>query len=132
MRLAKLLSLCGACAVTAAGLVLFAPPAHGQATVIVEKSVERIPTRRVSFADLDIASLAGAKMLNHRVGRAVNQVCYEAVGLTANFYEHVWCRSSAWRRARPQIARAVQHARDVAAIGTSDLTAVAITISSPK
>ena len=42
------------------------------------------------------------------------------------------CSGGAWGQARPQIALAVQRARDIAATGTSAITAAALVISLPK
>jgi hypothetical protein len=39
------------------------------------------------------------------------------------------CDNRAWGEARPQIARAVQRAHDIASTGTSPIAAAAITIS---
>ncbi len=41
------------------------------------------------------------------------------------------CDTSAWGGARPQIARAVQRAREIAATGSSTIAAAAITIAVP-
>ena len=47
-----------------------------QATAIA--AADALPTRRVSYADLDISKPAGAKTLYHRIEAAARQVCEPA------------------------------------------------------
>ena len=45
------------------------------------------------------------------------------------FYGEMGCRKFAWSGARPQMAQAVQRARELALYGTSSIPAVAISIA---
>ena len=133
----KLLSMCAAVAVTSGGLFLLASPASARAPIVVTAPLaEDIIVRHVSYADLNLAAAAGLNTLNSRVGGAVEDLCTEAVGgyesgITFKF-NMVRCSRDAWSGARPQIAQAVQRAHDIAFTGTSNLAAVAITISLPE
>ena len=133
MNYGKLLSMCAAVALTAGGLVVLSPPALGkEKPVVVVAPVDQAPTRRISYADLDLASLAGETTLNRRVRGAVSSVCNEAVGPSPVLYAEQACRKFAWSGARPQIADAVQRARDIASRGFSPIAATSITIVTPK
>jgi hypothetical protein len=44
----------------------------------------------------------------------------------------ITCSNGAWNDARPQIARAVQRAQELASTGHSAIIAAALTISIPK
>lgn len=137
MTYQKTLSLCAAVAITCTGLAVVAPPAFAKTrTVVVMAPAADAPTRRVSYADLNLASAQGETLLNRRVGYAVDDVCAEATGgddgsLTIKLVM-VRCDTSAWNGARPQIARAVQRAREIAATGSSTIIAGAITIAAPR
>jgi UrcA family protein len=137
MVYAKILSLCVATAITAGGgLFLFSPEASARQPIVVTGPPQDVAVRRVSYADLDLASLSGEKTLNRRVGRAVNSVCLEAVGQQAHdlyvMVDNMRCTRGAWDGARPQIARAVERARQIAATGSSTIAASAIVISIPE
>ena len=128
----KLLSMCAAVALTAGGLLVMAPSASGrEEPVVVEGPSDRLPTTRVSYADLNLATMAGEKTLNHRVAGAVSTVCEEA-SLASDIYAEPACRRFAWTGARPQIAQAVQRAHDIALTGSSTIAATAITIAVPR
>ena len=122
-----------AIALTAAGVVVVSQPAFAQEQpleVIGERQDN--PTRRVTYADLDLASLAGQKSLKGRVSRAVTSVCDEAVGPNADFHAEHACRSGAWSGAAPQMTLAFQRAREIAATGSSSIAAVTIRVVLPK
>lgn len=125
----KTLSLLAACAVTVGGLAIAAPAVSQSRPVVVTAPADDTPTRRVSYRDLNLATMHGEKTLFKRVGYAVNGVCIESVGNAGLFYEEMSCRKEAWGGARPQIARALQRARDIAQFGHSSIPAVAISIS---
>lgn len=134
MTYSKLLSLGAAFAITAMGLVAVATPASAKQgkPVIVSARVSDLPTRRVSYADLNLATLDGEKTLNRRVAGAVRSVCEESTGPLPGFYANSRCRRFAWSGAKPQIARAIERSRQIAATGTSNIAAVAITIAIPQ
>jgi UrcA family protein len=134
MVYAKILSLCVATAITAGGLFIFSPEASARPPIVV--TAPDIAVRHVSYADLNLASLSGEKTLNRRVGSAVDSVCIEAVGsdtstLAGNIANRR-CNRGAWNGARPQIVRAVERARQIAATGSSTIAASAIVISIPE
>lgn len=130
MKHAKLLSMCAAVAA-----VTSVSPAVGKAPIVVAAPAE-IVTRHISYADLNLATSAGERTLNYRVASAVNGLCDDATG--GNDGSFVFkvsmkrCSSSGWFQAQPQIDRAVQRARQLAATGATSLAAAAITISLPK
>ena len=133
MNYAKELTMSAAVMVTAASLFVVASPASGKSRPIVVTAPSEVITRHVSYADLNLATAPGEKTLYRRVGGAVSDVCEEAVGgdngsLEFRFSMH-HCSGQAWDGARPQIVRAVQRARDIAATGSSNIVAAAITIT---
>lgn len=133
MNYGKLISMCAAVALTAGGLIALAPAASGKdRPVVVRAPDDPAPTRRISYADLNLASLAGEATLNRRVRGAVSSVCNEAVGPSPILFSEQACRKFAWSGARPQIASAVQRARDIASTGFSPIATTAITIVTPK
>jgi UrcA family protein len=104
--------------------------------IVVTAPAQDLVVRRVSYADLNLASFTGEKILNRRVGSAVGDLCNESTGGdtrslhgTVNMMR---CSKQAWTGARPQIARAIQRAREIASTGSSTIAATAITISLPQ
>jgi UrcA family protein len=94
-------------------------------TIIRERANPDVMTERVNFADLNLASRSDLRTLKVRVNGAVHRVC-----LPSNAYStYDGCRYEAWSDARPQIARAVKRAKQIAATGTSTILPVAIVIS---
>lgn len=140
MVLAKILAMCAAtaCAATAltTGGLLLAPNASARQRPIVVTAPTDIVVRHVSYADLNLASERGAKVLNRRVDGAIDSLCIEAVGpdtySLATTTANMACTAGAWKGARPQIARAVERARQIAATGSSTIAASAIVITLPK
>lgn len=129
----KLMSICAAIAITGGTLVMLAPPAAAKGKpIVVEAAPEDVLTERVSFADLNLASVEGRQTLNRRVGSAVKSVCIDSIGDTSNVYAGHACRNYAWAGARPQIDRAVQRAREIAAVGFSSIPVTAIRIAAPE
>ena len=126
----KLTSLLAACAVTALGLALAAPAVAAPSSVVVTATSEEIPIRYVTYRDLNLTNELGAQTLFKRVKHAVNDVCIESVGydMTRKFDQGT-CRTNSWAGARPQMDRAIQRARDIAANGWSSIAPVAISIS---
>ncbi|HVM39112.1 MAG TPA: UrcA family protein [Sphingomicrobium sp.] len=98
-------------------------------TVTNDRFSEQVPSERVFFGDLNLASVAGENTLNSRVRGAVRRVCQAHSG---DALPHMACRSFAWRGAKPQIERALTRARDIAARGTSAIPPVAILIATPR
>ena len=136
MEYAKIIRACAAAAVTIGAFAVVAPPAYGKTRpVVVVAEPDRV-VRRISYADLDLASAAGESTLHRRVGGAISSLCTEAVGRPERSIEtklaDMNCRRSAHEQAEPQIANAVQRARDIAMHGTSTIAATAISIVLPQ
>ena len=132
MKYTKAISLCA----TVTGLFVVATPAVGRGAPVVVTAPHEMVTRHVSYADLNLASVAGERALDRRVGTAVTDLCSEATGGndggTQYKFAMINCSSEAWNSAQPQIDRAVQRARDIAATGSSSIAAAALVISLPK
>ena len=72
----KLLLMLGAVAVTNfGGAAAMSQPADRPVVVVAEPEDEPAATRRVSYADLDLATSDGERALVRRVRAAVAQVC---------------------------------------------------------
>lgn len=115
-------------------VILLAPPVSAAVPIVVSGAISPdLVVRRVSYADLDLASARDEITLGRRVGGAVKQVCREATGgndgslRVRTAFAH--CGNKAWDGARPQIATAVQRARDIAMTGSSKLAARTIAIT---
>ena len=134
MKYAKALVACGAILAAAAAIGVTASPVHARApnSVVVVAHPEEFVTRRISYADLNLATPPGARTLNRRVGSAVTSLCDEAIGGDTTDFPYKNCTYGAWRDARPQVALAVRRARDIAATGISVIAAAAISISAPQ
>ena len=119
--------------VTASLLAAF-PASAGQdkPVVVFAEPQENIRTERVSYADLDLAQLAGQRTLNNRVAGAVKRVCLFEDGHSglqlSGYYS---CAGSAWEGAEPQIAQAIDRAKEIALTGKSSIAVAAITIDVP-
>ena len=136
MQWGKSLSMIAAIALTGTGVFAMSPadakPRNGDTETVYGRFDPDVPRRLVSYRDLNLASLAGEKMLNRRVGGAVKIVCSESVP-GGDFYQELSCHKHAWGGARPQIALAVMRAREIASTGSSAILPVAITLSAfPK
>jgi UrcA family protein len=116
--------------VTASLMIATPVLAQGRPVVGYGQPDEYVPTERVHFADLNLATRGGEKMLQARVSNAVDRVCQYnggGIGLVDNGY--VNCAFGAWKDARPKMALAIARARDIALNGRSSIAATAITIS---
>ena len=135
MRKRQKLSSFTAAALVAGGLFLPTSATAREEPVFVTAPTELV-VRHVSYADLDLALPAGVESLNDRVNFAIGDVCTEAnlwdSGSFAFKTGKMKCSNNAWNGARPQIARAVQRGQDIAATGSSPITAVAISISAVR
>lgn len=118
-----------------ASALLFGGAAAAQPPVVVYAPAD-VVVRHISYADLNLASASGEKTLRGRVNGAIGDLCLEATGGdNGSFsfkYSMMKCDNRAWGEARPQIARAVQRARDLAANGTSTIPVVAISITAGR
>jgi UrcA family protein len=90
----------------------------------------------VQYIDLNLATPTGEHALAGRVSSAITDLCVEAAGSNrgSTLFKPalVGCSNAAWKEARPQIARAVQRAHNVASTGTSAIQAAAIHIAIAK
>jgi UrcA family protein len=130
MKYPKAFSLCAAIAVTAT------TPAFARSAPVFVIAPTDVVTRHISYADLNLASVSGERTLERRVGTAVSDLCLDATGGNDGSPKFklsmIRCSGEAWNGARPQMARAVQRARDIAATGSSAIAATALTISLPR
>jgi UrcA family protein len=102
--------------------------AVAQPPIIV--SVEPVPTERVSYADLNLASANDVQRLTYRVRGAINRVCAPQYS-RETFVDYHDCRSYAWGGAKPQMDRAILRAQQIAR-GISSIAPVAILIAVPQ
>ncbi|MCF2515932.1 UrcA family protein [Sphingomonas sp. G124] len=116
--------------VTASLLVAASASAAQQGPVVVYAEPDNVRTERVTYADLNLADRADQRKLGHRVTGAVKRVCLfenSRSGLQdAGYYG---CADDAWDGAKPQIAQAIQRAKDIAMTGKSSIAATAISIN---
>jgi UrcA family protein len=116
--------------VTASLLLAVPVLAAQQGPVVVYAEPDNIRTERVTYADLDLADRGDLKKLNLRVAGAVKRVClFENSRSGLQDFGYYSCAGDAWDGAKPQIAQAVQRAKDIAMTGQSSIAATAITIN---
>lgn len=138
MTYGRIISLCAALGLTAGAFALTALPAFVKAApvVLTAPASPDLVGRHISYADLNLASLEGERVLNGRVRGAVKSLCSETTGRDDGSFTVrstiKKCDDTAWDEARPQIERAVQRAHDIALTGASTTAAVAITIAIPE
>jgi UrcA family protein len=134
MAYRKLASICAGIAMTAAGLTVVPTAAWGRPiprdVIVVPQDVV---VRDIGYGDLNLATDAGEKMLNSRVRGGIKSLCIEALSEVEGAFGYDWesaiCHNSAWTQAKPQMAQAVQRAREIALTGRSNIAAVAISIA---
>jgi UrcA family protein len=119
----------GALALTTAAGAAHARPQPVE--VVGQRVTDDQLTQRVSHRDLNLAAAAGQKALTFRVRSAVGKVCSPLDGTNLRT-QHQQCRSYAWQGAKPQMARAIERAQQLAATGTTSLPEVAIAIRAPS
>lgn len=136
MKRTKTRLACAAALVIAGGAFGAASPALAKVQRLVVTAPADSVSRHISYADLNLASTDGERTLVHRVTSGVNDLCLDGSGgndggfVYKNYMKR--CSGAAWDQARPQMARAVQRAREMAATGMSSIAATALTISLPK
>lgn len=126
--LAKHLLAASAAVLAAGSAVVFAAgAAHAKDITVYAEPAEDALTRTVRHADLNLASHTDQAKLNGRVSRAVSFVCspFDERGVNHLKAE---CKDFAWSGARPQMARAIERARQLAATGSSSIAPVAIAV----
>lgn len=127
MNYSKGILVCATILLASAAVGSVAVPAQAKGPVVVTGPSSDTITRRVSYSDLNLASLAGEKTLKRRVGATVNDVCGELSPSVS--VDNRLCESLAWRGARPQIAQAVLRAKQMASTGQSLIAVSAITLT---
>jgi UrcA family protein len=136
MKNAKALSIGAAVLVTAGGASVITSPASARTQRLVVTAPADTVSRHIGFADLNLVSPQGERALVRRVEYGVNDMCLDGSGGRDGSFDSktylVRCTGAAWDQARPQIANAVQRARDLAATGSSSIAATALTITLPK
>lgn len=134
MKNLKIFSICAALATTfgTSGAPALAKTSH----IVVTAPSDEVVGRHITYADLNLATTQGERTLNRRVAYGVNDLCGEAGGPSDGSFAFkrfmTNCSNTAWDQARPQIALAVERAREIASTGMSAITAAAVTISLPK
>jgi UrcA family protein len=119
--------------VTASLLFAASASAAQQKPVVVYGESENTRTEHISYADLDLTNGDHQDRLNLRVTGAVKRVClYENSHVGLQDFGFYSCANDAWDSAAPQIAQAVQRAKEIAMTGHSSIAATAITISLPS
>jgi UrcA family protein len=86
----------------------YAAPASAQEPPLIvygEPGLTRV--EHVGFANLDLATSAGARTLESRVGSAVKRVCLFEPEIRLQPYDYHACAAESWSKARPQIAEAL-------------------------
>lgn len=125
-------ALCVASTLVAGSTVAQAKSQSDEPVIVRANPDDSPPTRKVSFADLNLASQSGQKSLFRRVRVAVTDVCDESTHDSYGSPIHSMCRDIAWDGARPQIRRAISRAEQLAANGYSTIAPVAIAIASAR
>ena len=105
-----------------------AKPASDRPLVVIAEPELVQPTRRVDFADLNLATQLGERTLIRRVRGAVNDVCGEEIGPSPMFYHEHSCRVLTWKDARPQVHQAIARARGMAAAGSPGIAATVVIV----
>jgi UrcA family protein len=102
------------------GLCASATPAFAQEQEIVVSGKVKAPdgyeavTQKVKIGDLNLASAAAVRLLDKRVGNAINALCSRPRQESPGYEKRdaKLCRDVAWASARPQMRRAIQKATD--------------------
>ena len=117
----------GALAICAASLVSLSAAARSPLIVTAPRLSSDVPSRHVTYADLNLARHEGQQTLNLRVDVAIDGVCSDG-GWQANEPGFGECRYHAWKGTRPQVATAIQRATEISTMGHSALPVAAITV----
>lgn len=124
-----------AIALAGSGFLLTAQSALAQdrPVVVYADPPADVRSELVSFADLDLATAKGAKRLHYRVGKAVKNVClFDTNRGKLQPIDYHACATGAWDDARPQLALAIDRARQLALGGQPATMATAITVSAGR
>ena len=101
-------SIASACAAAVLSTLILTGTATETFAEPITVTAERLPTRTVSYADLNLASASGKAALYRRVSGAVRELCgSEAMRPGEEMTEQRNCAAAARKSADPQIAAAV-------------------------
>jgi UrcA family protein len=79
-----------------------------------------VQTRRVSVADLNLASAEGRTQLERRIKRAARAVCHDGASISGiALSAEAWCVRDSIDRTRPQVARLIEKAGSEVAFAPS-------------
>lgn len=123
-----ILPICAVVVVSAAPVTAEAKSISDRPLVVIAEPEQMPPTRRVGYADLNLATQIGERTLVRRVRTAVKEVCEEEMGPSPLFYYEHSCRVLTWKDTRPQVDQAIARARGMAAAGSPPITAAAIVV----
>lgn len=101
--------------------------ASARPVTVVAQTDPEVLTARISYGDINLATAAGAALLEQRVGGAVRSVC-APLEQTRQEIALSSCHRTAWTGARPQMERALQRARELASRGSSPIPLAAIEV----
>ena len=116
----------------AAPVIAEAKPVSDRPLVVIAEPEPMPPTRRVGYADLNLATQVGERLLVRRVRSAVKAVCEEEVGPSPLFYHEHSCRVLTWKDTRLQLDQAITRARAMVAAGSPDIAAAFILVRSSE
>jgi UrcA family protein len=117
----------GGFAICVTSFVSLSAMARSPLIVTAPQRASDVPSRHVSYADLNLFNHAGLRTLDLRIDAAIDGVCSDS-GWQASEKGFADCRYNAWTGARPQVATAIQRAMEIATTGQSALPVVAIAI----
>ena len=115
-----------------AGMSVIAPlqPAAAQdQPVFVYGEADSTRVEHVRFADLQLASTAGARKLESRVAGAVKRVCLFEPEIRLQPSDYQACAADSWAKARPQIDSAIARAQALALSGQPATIGTAILVA---
>ena len=124
--------MCGVVVVSAVPVMAEAKSISDRPVVVIAEPEQMPPTRRVGYADLNLATQIGERTLVRRVRTAVKDVCEEEVGPSPLFYYEYSCRVLTWKDTRPQVDQAIARARGMAAAGSPPIAAAAIVVKAAE
>jgi UrcA family protein len=113
-----------ACALVPSPTLAGTEPAAGPNIRVLKNTAPR-----VSFADLDLTSVPGRKMLVQRVKGAVRVACKDVLVQPADPLTDAHCRAATWSNTRPQVNRAIAKSHQLASLGHTRVALAAISVS---
>lgn len=131
----NLVMISSAVAIGLAGLAADSP-ALAKGTGVKVYDATGKATLNISYADLDLASIAGRRTLDMRVSQAVSSICSEMTEGSNRTLEAATslreCQLSAFAKVRPQIQRAVNETRGLSSTSPAPIAATATTVAVQK